>query len=85
MRAKCNTHTLPNVIRIERYEEGDRKDNILHRWYLSLIYAPCLSPIVLGKGKAKRSVQFSDAKRERAHIPMQAMQDPGSVACLYAH
>jgi hypothetical protein len=52
----CNIHTLPDVIRIERYEEGDRKDNILHRFYLSLIYAPCLSPIVLGKGETKRSL-----------------------------
>jgi hypothetical protein len=57
MRAKCSVHTLPDVIRIKRYEEGDCKDNnILHRWYLSLIYAPCLSPIVLGKGKTKRSL-----------------------------
>ena len=87
MRAKCNIHTLPDVIRIKRYEKGDCKDNILHRWYLSLIFAPCLSPIVLGKGKQKEvySVQFPDAKRERAHIPMQAMRDPGSVACFYAH
>jgi len=65
IRAKRNIHTLPDVIRIKRYEEGNCKDNILHRWYLSLIYAPCLSPIVLGKGKTKRSVKCLILRREK--------------------
>ena len=31
MRAECNIRTLPDVIRIKRYEEEDRKDKILHQ------------------------------------------------------
>lgn len=61
---ECNIRTLPDVIRIKRYEEEDRKDKILHQWYSCVIYAPCLSPIVLGKEKSKRSLWCAILWRE---------------------